>query len=54
MFSRYFAALADGDSVALGFTAVILLIAVVLGIFVWITKRRLDAEDEHIKKRRGY
>jgi hypothetical protein len=52
--SRYLSALADGDPVALGFTGVFVFIAAALGIFVWITKRRLDAEDARLKKRRGY
>jgi hypothetical protein len=52
--SAYFEALAEGDPVALGFTAVFALVAVGLGIFVWITKRRLDADDARWKKRRGY
>jgi hypothetical protein len=42
---RYLTALLDGDPVALGFTALFAVIAVVLGIFVLITKRKLDAED---------
>jgi hypothetical protein len=51
--ARYFEALGDGDPVALGFTAVILVIAALLGLFVLITKWRLAAEDERRKKRRG-
>lgn len=51
---KYLSALAEGDAVAVGFTAVIGVIAGVLGLFVWITKRQLDAEDRQIKKRRGY
>ncbi len=51
---KYLSALSEGDPVAVGFTAVIGVIAVVLALFVWITKRQLDAEDRQIKKRRGY
>ena len=51
---KYLTALSEGDPVAIGFTAVIGVIAVVLALFVWITKRQLDAEDRQIKKRRGY
>ena len=54
MISRYFSALAEGDPVALGFTALFVVIAAAIGIFVWITKRRLDAEDARMKKKRGY
>jgi hypothetical protein len=52
--SRYLLALSEGDPVALGFTAVIAVIAVVLGVFVLITKRRLDAEDARDKNRRKF
>jgi hypothetical protein len=51
---KYFSALADGDPVALGFTAGFLVIAAAAGVFVLITKRRLAAEDARWKKRRGY
>jgi hypothetical protein len=54
MIGRYLAALSEGDPVAIGFTALFVVIAAGLGVFTWITKRRLDAEDERLKKRRGY
>ena len=52
--SAYFEALAEGDPVALGFTAFFVVLAIGLGVFVWITKKRLDADDSRWKKRRGY
>ena len=54
MISRYFRALAEGDPVALGFTALFAVIAVVTCVVVFITKKRLDAEDRRWKQRRGY
>ncbi|MCS6863745.1 MAG: hypothetical protein RMJ56_06510 [Gemmataceae bacterium] len=51
---KYFIALSEGDPVAVGFTAIIGAIALILGLWVWITQRQLDAEDRQIKKRRGY
>jgi hypothetical protein len=54
MIGRYFRALGEGDPVALGFTALFAVIAIATCIFVFITKRRLDAEDKRWKQRRGY
>jgi hypothetical protein len=50
----YFDALSRGDPIALGFTGFFVLLALVAGVFVWITKKRLDADDAKQKKRRGY
>ena len=52
--SAYFNSLADGEPVAVGFTLFFVVLALALGVFVWVTKRRLAAEDERRKKRRGY
>jgi hypothetical protein len=52
--SAYLQSLADGEPVAIGFTLFFVVLALALGVFAWITKRRLAAEDARLKKRRGY
>lgn len=58
VFARYFASLAAGDPVALGLTAVLVLIAAGLGLVVWFVSARAAAEErrhqQKLKRFRGY
>ncbi|MCI0702864.1 MAG: hypothetical protein L0241_17425 [Planctomycetia bacterium] len=51
---EYFDALSRGDPIAVGFTLFFVVLALILGVVVWITKKRLDADDARWRKRRWY
>ncbi len=55
---EYFRALLRGDPVAIGFTLFFVVLGILLAIFVWIMKLRMEAEDrrwrEHRRRRRGF
>jgi hypothetical protein len=59
MFARgavgeFFSRLLDGDPVAVGIAVGFGVLLLIAGVVIFITKRRLDADDERHRKRRGY
>ncbi len=54
----YFRALSQGDPVAIGFTLFFVVLGMVLGLFAWVMKQRMQADDrrwkEHRRRRRGF
>ncbi len=51
--SKFLEQLADGDPIAVGFVAVILFIALALGLFVLKVRRDLRREDEARARKYG-
>jgi hypothetical protein len=59
MFARgavgeFFRRLFDGDPVAVGIAVGFVALLAIAGVVIYITKKRLDADDERQRKRRGY
>jgi len=51
---EFFGRLADGDPVAVGIAVGFVALLAIAGVVIYITKKRLDADDERQRKRRGY
>jgi hypothetical protein len=51
--SRYLSALAEGDPVALGVTAIFVLFLLVVGFFAWRAKRDEKRYEEQKRKKWG-
>lgn len=50
---RYFAALAEGDPIALGITGLFLLVLLAVGLVAWRSKREERRHEEEKRKKWG-